>query len=93
MECFSQAIESECGCVIYYMPRFHDQSRVCNRIDSNCYNPLRILLERGEHSKYKCNCLPACNELDFTGESSAAKLKNDFIVKSNLLNFSEQTIK
>lgn len=94
MECFSQAIEDACGCVIYYMPRFNPHAKVCSRANSKCYNSVRIALERGESLKYKCACLPACDELSFTGTMSSATLTNPhYQVQSSLGNFSNDTIR
>lgn len=93
MECFSQAIEDECGCNIYYMPRFNRNARVCTRADSNCYNSVRISLERGENAKFQCICLPACDELSFSGTiSSAPLITKKFRGKSPLANFTAETI-
>lgn len=93
MECFSQAIEDACGCVIYYMPRFTQNSKVCNRSKSRCYNAVRISLERGESANYSCPCLPGCDELSFSGTVSYAPLiTNHFRARSPLANFSSKAI-
>lgn len=94
MECFSQAIEDACGCNIYYMPRFNRNARVCTRADSNCYNSVRISLERGENAKFRCACLPACDELSYSGAiSSTPLITTHSRGKSPLANFSTEAIK
>lgn len=94
MECFSQAIEEECGCVFYYMPRINQNSKICTRSSFNCYNPLRISLERGESSKYKCLCYPACDSLTYSGEVSATPLIEPIPnTESMLSNFSIESIR
>lgn len=92
MECQSRAIEKECGCVIYYMPRFDQNSKVCNRGNNVCYNPLRISLERGENKKYNCRCLPACDEISYSGTLSTAPLVPFPDPASSLANYTNTTI-
>lgn len=93
MECFSSVMESVCGCVIYYMPRLQQNTRTCSHADSKCYNPLRISIERSENSDYECSCLPACDELSYTGEVSTATLAKDhFAAKTVFSNFSTEAI-
>lgn len=94
MECFSQAIEDACGCNIYYMPRFNRNAKVCSRADSNCYNSVRISLERGENKRYSCECFPACDELNFSGTiSSTPLMTTHFHVQSPVANFSNEALK
>lgn len=92
MECYSRVIEIECGCVIYYMPRLNQSSKVCNRGHNNCYNPLRISLERGENEKYDCRCFPACDEISYSGTLSTAPLVPYPDPASDLRNYSKSTV-
>ncbi|XP_055319534.1 pickpocket protein 28-like [Sitodiplosis mosellana] len=83
-----------CGCVIYYMPRINLDAKICNRVNSKCYNAVRISMERGDNIKYKCNCLPGCDELSFLGEISGSPLTTTHFQTTNqLINFSAEVIK
>lgn len=92
MECYSRVIEKECGCVIFYMPRLNESSKVCNHGQNKCYNPLRISLERGENKQYDCHCLPACDEISYSGTLSTAPLMSHPDPASDLANYSMETI-
>lgn len=93
MECYSRAIEKVCGCVIYYMPRLNESSKVCHRGQNKCYNPLRISLERGENKQYDCQCFPACDEISFSGTISTAPLMLHPDPVSDLANYTMETIR
>lgn len=87
-------MEQECGCVMYYMPRLNQNGKICTRANFDCYNPLRISLERGENAKYQCSCYPACDSLSFSGDVSAAPLIPPHLnAKSSLANFSIESIR
>lgn len=89
-----KAIEEECGCVIFYMPRLHQHSRICTRASSDCYNPLRISLENGKHPKYKCLCYPPCDEIKYSGVVSTTPLiMPSPHAKSTLSNFTMEKIR
>lgn len=93
MECYSHAIEDACGCVIYYMPRLSQNISVCSRASSSCYNSIRISLDRGENVNYSCPCLPACDELSYSGTITTAPLiTTKFNANSDLTNYSNETI-
>lgn len=92
MECFSEAMEQECGCVMYYMPRLNQNSKICTRANYECYNPLRISLERRENSKYDCSCYPSCNSISYSGELSTIPFVPPHLnTKSSLSNFSAES--
>lgn len=92
MECYSRAVENECGCVLFYMPRLNQNSKVCDRGNSRCYNPLRISMERGDNAKYNCRCYPPCAEINFSGAISTAPLIPFPESSSLLADFSNVTI-
>ncbi|XP_031626188.1 pickpocket protein 28-like [Contarinia nasturtii] len=94
MECFSRFVEQVCGCVQYFMPMITQNTKVCNRAESKCYNSVRLSLERGDNAKYTCACLPGCDELSFTGEISSATLtKTNFQLENHLQNFTDEVIR
>lgn len=80
MECQARIIEQFCGCVIYYLPRLSPNTRICSRADFQCFNQIKVAIERGENTTYKCTCMPACFELNFAGEISTAPLTMQGIV-------------
>lgn len=94
MECYSRAIEEECGCVLFYMPRLTRQTKICTRLLSSCYNPLRISLENGINSKYQCTCYPPCDEINYSGVVATTPLiKPNPKANSALSNLSIETIR
>lgn len=93
MECFSRVIEEVCGCVIYYLPRFNQHTKICNRAESSCYNKVRIAMERGDDLDHKCDCNAGCDELNFFGEVSTTPLTTTFFHKEQMLqNFTNVTL-
>lgn len=94
MECLSRVVENECGCVIYYMPRFNPNAKICDRENSNCYNSVRMKLEYGETSQFNCNCLPGCDEISYTASVTTAPLREThFKEKYQFQNFTIETIR
>lgn len=82
-----------CGCVVYYLPRFKQNTKICNRVESNCYNIVRIAIERGEDKNHQCECLPGCYELSFTAELSTNPLTATYFQKEEVLkSFSNDTL-
>lgn len=80
MECQARIIEHECGCIIYYLPRLSPITRICGRAEFSCFNQIKTALERGENTTFKCTCLPACFELNYSTEISKAPLTLEGIV-------------
>lgn len=82
-----------CGCVVYYHPRFNQNTKICNRVESNCYNIVRIAIERGEDNDHQCKCLAGCYSLSYTGELSSNPLTTTFFQKEKILkNFDNDTL-
>lgn len=84
------------------MPRINQNAKICNRANSKCYNSVRISLERGDNAKYKCDCLPGCDELSFSGEISQSPLtpthsqtgvSSEIQLTNQLRNYSTDVIK
>ncbi|XP_053698532.1 pickpocket protein 28-like [Sabethes cyaneus] len=76
LECLTNFTEKTCGCVRYFMPRTN-QTRSCETFEIGCTLKAQIkLLEinaissinRQADSEHNCNCLPACNSIQYDAE-------------------------
>lgn len=86
MECQSQIIERECGCVMYYLPRINADTKICNRIDALCYDNVRLAIELKSNESFQCRCLPGCYEVSYYGDLLSCELGTDgFSVRESYL--------
>lgn len=76
MECVSLTIEEDCDCVLYYMPRQFNGSKICNRQKATCYEKVLFSIDSTYSQDKTCSCLPACYEINYGRELSSAKLGN-----------------
>ncbi|CAO1385548.1 unnamed protein product [Diamesa serratosioi] len=74
MECVSLLIEADCDCVLYYMPRQFNGSKICNRQKATCYEKVLFSIGSTFSQDKTCSCLPACYEINYGRELSSAKL-------------------
>lgn len=74
MECVSLLIEADCDCVLYYMPRQYNGSKICNRKKATCYEKVLFSIDSTHSQDKTCSCLPACFEINYGRELSSAKL-------------------
>lgn len=74
MECESKILMQHCGCVLYYMPRLNEDTTICNRENSVCYEEIKLAVELGTNSSFRCECLPGCFEISYTADMSTARL-------------------
>lgn len=76
------------------MPRINQNTKICNRAESNCYNQIRIAMERGEDKAHQCNCKSGCDELSFSGEVSTTPLSiTTYHNEQHLENFTNDDLK
>lgn len=59
------------------MPRVNDNTSICNRDDWECYEKIKLAIELATNDTFQCNCLPACFEMSYTADVSAAQLGTD----------------
>lgn len=84
MECEANLITTECGCVLYYMPKVTEDVRICNQKDLSCYEKIRFAIESQNNKTWSCaNCLPGCYEFSFGRELTTSVLgnKNEYLLR------------
>lgn len=90
MECESQIIEDNCGCVQYYMPRNSDDTDICSQKDYVCYSREANAIDLGADSAHKCICFSGCFEIYYKPTVFAATLgSGEFGLRESFI----QTIK
>lgn len=90
MECQSKLLIQLCGCVLYYMPRINENTRICSQNDASCYESAKVTIEVGANHTYHCHCLPGCFEINYTPDISAARLGTEgFMVRQKLISNSK----
>lgn len=86
MECQSKLLIHICGCVLYYMPRINENTRICSQADELCYESAKLTIEVGANKTLRCHCQPGCFEISYTSEISAARLGTEgFSVRQKLI--------
>lgn len=86
MECESRYLIEQCGCVLYYMPRFDESTNICNRDDWQCYETIKLAVESASNDSFQCNCLPGCFEMNYGAEVSTARLGTEgFEIRENAM--------
>ncbi|KZC05209.1 Sodium channel protein Nach [Dufourea novaeangliae] len=71
-ECIQQNIYGSCGCLPFFFPDEHPDTRTCYLTDVDCILARRRSLSRVQLSHINdCKCLPQCNDetFDVVGES------------------------
>ncbi|XP_037296672.1 pickpocket protein 28-like [Manduca sexta] len=84
LECLSNYTYNMCGCVGFYMPS-NTSNRICTIQSKRCMNSVIEKIAEKETagiSSRLCNCLPACNTVEYDAEV----LKTKFDIKHYLLN-------
>lgn len=81
LECKSRTIEKECGCVLYYMPRLTENTRICSRDDTHCYEAIKLAIESSYNDTFKCKCMPGCFSMIYNGEISMTKFNVNGLVR------------
>lgn len=74
MECEAKIFLSNCNCVLYYMPRLHDDITICGRSNDACVNDVNRELRSKTNSSFVCECLPGCFALAYDTEMSLSPL-------------------
>lgn len=73
-ECESKIFVNNCNCILYYMPRFDEQTIICGRSDNDCVNRVTELLKLKTNASFQCECLPGCFAINYDTEMSFSKL-------------------
>lgn len=87
MECESRLTEEFCGCVQYYMPRTKNDTTICSRRDTVCYEKIKREVDLAVNTTFSCSCLPSCFEFGFSRELSSTRLVSDgaFLVRNEII--------
>ncbi|CAD7087698.1 unnamed protein product [Hermetia illucens] len=88
LECESDRMEHECGCVTYYLPRSSKNTVVCGLKDFECVRRVQYASESLLDEDTSCaRCVPGCVSLNYLPVISGTELlKEDFILKENFSN-------
>uniref|UniRef100_A0A0A9XCD9 Sodium channel protein Nach n=1 Tax=Lygus hesperus TaxID=30085 RepID=A0A0A9XCD9_LYGHE len=80
VECLTNFTLNECGCVAFYMPR-KPSTPLCGAAKKSCMIDAQSALRtyeieavRKESINSKCNCLQACQSIQFDAETSQSQL-------------------
>lgn len=74
MECESRLYLERCKCIMYYMPSISKNASICGRSDDGCLERIRETINAEMNEDADCDCLPACNSVDYDGEVSSAPI-------------------
>lgn len=85
LECKSHTIEKECGCVLYYMPRFSESIKICSQEDAHCYDQIELAIESSYNDTFSCKCIPGCFAISYTGQISMSKFNVSGRIKEAVL--------
>ncbi|XP_065076029.1 pickpocket protein 28 [Ochlerotatus camptorhynchus] len=90
MECEARLIQENCGCVLYYMPKLKEDTKICSKGDAACYEKIRSSIALTANTTLICSCLPGCSEIAYTMDLSTADLcVGRFKVRESLLDVNE----
>ncbi|XP_065173557.1 pickpocket protein 28-like [Atheta coriaria] len=78
LECEANFTLMRCGCAPYFLPR--DQStKVCGQKTESCAEESKYIIERYSIERLKCNCLPACYEINYMAVlTTVGKIKKKY---------------
>ncbi|XP_058817822.1 pickpocket protein 28 [Topomyia yanbarensis] len=86
MECEARLIQENCGCVLYYMPKLQEDTKICGKADAGCYEEIRSSIAFTANTSLMCSCLPGCFEISYSSDLSTAQLcVGKFKVREKLL--------
>lgn len=86
MECESRILIKTCGCVLFYMPRLHEDTEICGHDRMPCAQTMKLAIERVDNHTFTCDCLPGCIEINYKADVSTAKLGQNFLMPETILN-------
>lgn len=77
MECMSRLLLQHCGCIVFYMPRLHDNDTVCSIRETQCVEGVRLHAAGVAVESCLDNCLPSCFDLTFNAIAYSTKISYD----------------
>ncbi|XP_055644078.1 pickpocket protein 28 [Toxorhynchites rutilus septentrionalis] len=74
MECEARLIQENCGCVLYYMPKLREDTKICSKADAGCYEEIKSSIALTANTSLMCSCLPGCFEISYSMYLTTAEL-------------------
>uniref|UniRef100_A0A182Q3R4 Pickpocket n=1 Tax=Anopheles farauti TaxID=69004 RepID=A0A182Q3R4_9DIPT len=86
LECEAKLILENCGCVLYYLPKLYEDTKICSRANARCYEQIRSSIAFTANTSLSCTCLPGCFEISYIPDVTTAELEiGKFGIRENLL--------
>ncbi|XP_050069276.1 pickpocket protein 28 [Anopheles maculipalpis] len=86
LECEAQLILENCGCVLYYLPKLYEDTKICSRANARCYEQIRSSIAFTANDSLSCTCLPGCFEISYIPDVTTAELQvGQFGIRESLL--------
>uniref|UniRef100_A0A182PGQ2 Pickpocket n=1 Tax=Anopheles epiroticus TaxID=199890 RepID=A0A182PGQ2_9DIPT len=75
LECESKLILQNCGCVLYYLPKLYEETKICSRANARCYEEIRNSIAFSANTSIFCSCLPGCFEISYVPDLTSAEIQ------------------
>nr|CAD28127.1 putative sodium channel [Anopheles gambiae] len=86
LECEAKLILENCGCVLYYLPKLYEDTKICSRANARCYEQIRSSIAFTANTSISCSCLPGCFEISYVPDLTTAELQvGRFGIRETLL--------
>uniref|UniRef100_A0A182IM43 Pickpocket n=1 Tax=Anopheles atroparvus TaxID=41427 RepID=A0A182IM43_ANOAO len=87
LECEAKLILENCGCVLYYLPKLYEDTKICSRANARCYEQIRNSIAFTANTSLSCTCLPGCFEVSYVPDVTTAELQvGQFEIRESMLN-------
>ncbi|XP_052863803.1 pickpocket protein 28 [Anopheles cruzii] len=74
LECEAKLILENCGCVLYFLPKLYEDTKICSRANARCYEQIRNSIAFTANTSLTCSCLPGCFEISYVPDLTTAEL-------------------
>ncbi|XP_050088417.1 pickpocket protein 28 [Anopheles aquasalis] len=86
LECEAKLILENCGCVLYFLPKLYEDTKICSRADARCYELIRNSIAFTSNTSVSCSCLPGCFEISYVPDLTSAELHvGQFGIRESML--------
>uniref|UniRef100_A0A182UKS5 Pickpocket n=1 Tax=Anopheles melas TaxID=34690 RepID=A0A182UKS5_9DIPT len=86
LECEAKLILENCGCVLYYLPKLYEDTKICSRANARCYEQIRSSIAFSANTSISCSCLPGCFEISYVPDLTTTELQvGRFDIRETLL--------
>ncbi|XP_037951289.1 pickpocket protein 28-like [Teleopsis dalmanni] len=85
IECLTNIILKNCGCVEYFSPRFYGNETICGIREEQCVRRVRVLATTAEDGRFDCDdiCLRSCFDLTYMPDFFSAIMYEPRIYATN----------